>query len=77
MHKILQITEFKGLLTIEIECLMKKNKIGDIIKDDKNNVFKIMSVALMSGAGVNRRNTNLVLEPLNKVVAYGNMLDVE
>lgn len=36
-----------------------------------------MSGILMSGAYVNRSNTNLVIEPLDKGVSCGNMLDIE
>ena len=77
MRKVLQSTKFKNFLTVEIEGLMKKNKIGDIITDNKNDKFKIASVVLMSGINVNRLNTNLIIEPLDEGTICGDMLDVE
>ena len=79
MRKILQVIEIRNLLTVEIEGLMKYNKIGDIIKDDNNNQFKITSVAIVSGLNVGRNNTTLVVEPLGSIdsQSWGRFLHVE
>jgi hypothetical protein len=75
MRKILKIDKITNLTTIEVEGIVYKNKIGDIITDDTGNILKIKSVAMVSS--YNYPNTILVIEPLKTVVAWGSSLNVE
>ncbi len=74
MRKILKIDKITNLTTIEVEGIVYKNKIGDIITDDTGNILKIKSVAMVS---CKYPNTILVIEPLKTVVAWGSSLNVE
>lgn len=76
MRKILEFKEIAGLQTMTIQGRLIKNKIGDIVIDNNNNTFKIVSVAFMDGK-IARENDVLVVEPIDKFSVIGDFLNIE
>lgn len=73
MKKVTGTETINGLLTVDIEGVLKEQRIGDHISDDSGNVFKLESIALSGFYNPNAQT--LVLRRLSGNKPIGNYLN--
>lgn len=72
--KILKVETIYDLLTMDIEGVFTKPVVNALAKDNNGNVFKIKSVAMLDGAGVNKNHTTIVIEEIDKKLPWGDFI---